>query len=55
MSNDYLLNKRILLVDDEQGLLNMVLSILTEYGFSNIQTAQSVKEAIAEAEKNARN
>ena len=51
MSNDYLLNKRILLVDDEQGLLDMVLSILTEYGFSNIQTAQSVKEAIAEAEK----
>ena len=52
MSNDYLLNKRILLVDDEQELLDMVLSILTEYGFSNIQTAQSVKEAIAEAEKN---
>ena len=52
MNNDYLLNKRILLVDDEQDLLDMVLSILTEYGFNNIQTAKSVKEAIAEAERN---
>lgn len=51
MSNDYLLSKRILLVDDEQELLDMVLSILTEYGFSNINTAKSVKEAIAEAQK----
>lgn len=51
MSNDYLLNKRILLVDDEQELLDMVLSILTEYGFQNINTAKSVKEAITEAEK----
>ena len=33
MNEDYLLNKRILLVDDEQELLDMVLSILTEYGF----------------------
>ena len=51
MSNDYLLNKHILLVDDEQELLDMVLSILTEYGFQNINTAKSVKEAITEAEK----
>ena len=52
MSNDYLLSKRILLVDDEQDLIDMVLSILTEYGFDDIQTAKSVKEAIATAEKN---
>ncbi len=51
MSNDYLLRKRILLVDDEQELLDMVLSILTEYGFHNIQTAKSIKEAMTEAEK----
>lgn len=50
MSDDYLLSKRILLVDDEQELLNMVCSILTEYGFDNITTAKSVKEAIAAAE-----
>ena len=31
MNEDYLLNKRILLVDDEQELLDMVLSILIEY------------------------
>ena len=51
MSNDYLLSKRILLVDDEQELLDMVLSILNEYGFMNVKTAKSIKEAIAEAEK----
>lgn len=50
MSDDYLLSKRILFVDDEQELLNMVCSILTEYGFDNIMTAKSVKEAIAAAE-----
>ena len=39
MSNDYLLDKRILLVDDEQELLDMVHSILDEYGFHHINTA----------------
>lgn len=51
MNNDYLLNKRILLVDDEQELLDMLLSILSEYGFQNTRTAKSVKGAIAEAQK----
>lgn len=51
MSNDYLLSKRILLVDDEQELLDMVLSILNEYGFNNVKTAKSIKEAMAEAKK----
>lgn len=50
MNDDYLLRKHILLVDDEQELLDMVLSILKEYGFQNIQTAKSVKEAAAKAE-----
>ena len=45
MNEDYLLNKRILLVDDEQELLDMVLSILTEYGFQNVKAAKNVKEA----------
>lgn len=51
MSNDYLLSKRILLVDDEQELLDMVVSILNEYGFHNIKTARSKKEAVEEVEK----
>ena len=51
MGDDYLLNKRILLVDDEQELLDMVLSILIEYGFQNVKTAKSMKGAIEEAEK----
>ena len=52
MNEDYLLNKRILLVDDEQELLDMVLSILTEYGFQNVKAAQNMKEAMEQAEKN---
>lgn len=51
MDNEYLINKRILLVDDEQELLDMVVSILNDYGFDNIQTAKNVKEALAAAEK----
>ncbi|EFU82701.1 response regulator receiver domain protein [Mobiluncus holmesii ATCC 35242] len=47
----YLLNKRILLVDDEQDLLDMVLSILKESGFRQIMTARSVKEALEVAQK----
>lgn len=47
----YLLNKRILLVDDEQELLDMVLSILNEYGFHQITTAKSVQEALEAAQK----
>lgn len=49
--NDYLLRKHILLVDDEQALLDMVLSILNEYGFHNVTTARSIKEAVAAAQK----
>ena len=51
MKEDYLCNKRILLVDDEQELLDMVLSILVEYGFQNVKTAKNVKEAMEQAEK----
>ena len=46
MNNDYLLNKRILLVDDEQELLDMVVSILREAGFCQIATAKTVKNAL---------
>lgn len=51
MDNEYLKKKRILLVDDEQELLNMVVSILKEDGFCNIRTAGSVKEACMAAEE----
>ncbi len=50
MSSDYLKQKRILLVDDEQELLDMVLSILNEDGFQNIKTAKTVEEAVTVAE-----
>ena len=51
MNDNYLLDKRILLVDDEQAILDMVLSILTEYGFRNVKTAKNVREAMEEAGK----
>lgn len=45
----YLKSKRILLVDDEQELLDMVVSILKDDGFLNIKTACSIKEAVKTA------
>lgn len=51
MSEEYLKNKRILLVDDEQELLDMVEAILREEGFSCIRTAGSVREALSAAEE----
>ena len=51
MELEFLKKKRILLVDDEQALLDMVVSILEEDGYSNIHTAKSEKEAIALADK----
>lgn len=50
METGQLKNKRILLVDDEQELLNMVVSILKDDGFSNIKTAMSVSEALIAAQ-----
>ncbi len=46
MSFHYLKQKRILLVDDEQELLSLVVSILKEDGFENIRTAKTAGEAI---------
>jgi len=43
-------NKRLLIVDDEQALLDMVVSILKEEGFKDIVTAKTVKEALALAD-----
>lgn len=45
----YLRDKRILVVDDEEDLLEMVVSILEENGFWNIMTAASVKDALEAA------
>ena len=50
MDFEYLKNKRLLIVDDEQALLDMVVSILKEEGFKNIATAKTVKEALALAD-----
>ncbi|MBG9981936.1 response regulator [Aerococcaceae bacterium DSM 111020] len=51
MDISYLKQKRILLVDDEPELLDMVASILKEYDFENIQTAQKAKEAVSVAKE----
>lgn len=49
MDTEYLKKKRILLVDDEQELLDMVASILKAEGFERIQTARNEKEALSVA------
>ncbi len=46
MDSGYLKNKRILIVDDEPEILNMVVSILDAEGFISIETAASVKDAL---------
>ena len=51
MDLEYLKKKRILLVDDEQELLDMVVSILKGDGYENIVTAKSVSEAFSLAEE----
>lgn len=51
MSADYIKDKKILLVDDEPELREMVVSILKEDGFRNVETAGSVREAVETAEK----
>ena len=51
MSSDYIKRKRLLLVDDEPELLDMVVSILREDGYEYIRTAGTVAEALKEAEK----
>lgn len=51
MDFEHLKNKRILLVDDEPELLDMVTSILKEDGYQNIATAGTVREALTVAER----
>lgn len=46
MEYDYLKSKKILLVDDEEGLLDMVRSILEQDGYTSIKTAGTVADAI---------
>ena len=46
MEYDYLKYKKILIVDDEADLLEMVTSILEQDGFKAIKTAGSVSEAL---------
>lgn len=45
MDFNFLKQKRILIADDEQDLLDMVVSILQEEGYQNIRTAKSIAEA----------
>ncbi len=51
MDHSFLQNKKLLLVDDEPELLEMVTTILSDDGFRNIVTAVSVKEGISAVQK----
>ena len=46
MVADYLKKKRILLVDDEKELRELVLSILREEGYGAVRTAGTAAEAL---------
>ena len=46
MDYSYLKYKKILIVDDEVGLLDMVTSILEQDGFKEVQTAGTVADAL---------
>ena len=46
MDYDYLKYKKILIVDDEAELLEMVRSILEQDGFKAMKTAGTVSEAL---------
>lgn len=46
MKSDHTKSKRILLVDDEEALLNMIREILMDEGYSNIISATSKREAL---------
>lgn len=51
MDFDFIKQKRILLVDDEQELLDMVSSIFADEGFCSLKTAKTVNEALHIAEQ----
>ncbi len=51
MNSAYLKDKRILLVDDEKALLELVASILQDGGYRCLTTAGSVSEALSLSEK----
>lgn len=51
MDNSFLHSKKLLLVDDEPELLQMVSAILKDAGFEHIVVAASVKEGVAQAKK----
>lgn len=46
MDFDFIKQKRILLVDDEQDLLDMVISILREDGYQHVRTAKNAMDAL---------
>ena len=47
MNLDYIKDKKILLVDDEPELLDMVANILKEEGYQKLKTANTVNEALS--------
>lgn len=51
MQDNHLRQKRILLADDEQELLDLVVSILRTGGYTNIRTAKTVAAAVQVAEE----
>ena len=51
MEHSFLNNKKILLVDDEPDLLELVSDILKDDGFTNVVTASTVKDGVVLAKE----
>ena len=51
MNHNYIKQKKILLVDDERQLLDMVSDFLLEDGYTQIRTAGTVEKAIGTAKE----
>lgn len=52
MDNTYLKQKKILLVDDEESMRTMLITILSGDNYTNIVTADSVKQALQVCQNN---
>lgn len=51
MEQYYLKQKKILLVDDEKEILDMITDFLSRDGYTQIRTAGTVKDALRTAEE----
>ncbi len=52
MTEKHLINKYILIVDDDDEILSMIVSILNDAGYKNIKTSKNVKDTLETIKNN---